>query len=87
MNTMQRILILLLALPCAAGSGLAQEEPDFRVWLVAMDDGVLQSPRLISAETGYNNQPLFSADSHGYCSNAMSLPQALSRNADLCSSG
>jgi hypothetical protein len=63
MNTMQRILILLLALPCAAGSGLAQEEPDFRVWLVAMDDGVLQSPRLISAETGYNNQPLFSADS------------------------
>jgi hypothetical protein len=62
MNLTQRVIIFLLCLPGASAAALAQEEPDFRVWLAAVEDGVPKAPQLISEQTGYNNQPLFSAD-------------------------
>ena len=51
----------LLALAIAS-DGFAQAPPGTDVWLASIENGVPVNPVKINPETGYNNQPHFSAD-------------------------
>jgi len=52
------IAVSFLSCPGAVAQGL----PVTQVWLAEIESGVPGEPRLISAASGYNNQPMFSAD-------------------------
>lgn len=58
--------LLLPALACASllpATGMAQDLPTTQIWLAPVVEDVPGEPVLISAGSGYNNQPHFSADS------------------------
>lgn len=56
-------MVVLTGLSLFYTHGFAQTLPENRIWLLPIEPGMVLEPLPVSPQSGYNNQPHFSADS------------------------